>query len=74
MSAMSIQSLDVPALRAAMAAYLEVAGKLDEAAALGGEPRNLLDLAENKAIAGMVLRRRLAEAGFDAPVDQRVTT
>jgi hypothetical protein len=73
MSAMSQQPLDVPALRSAMAAYLEVAAKLDEAAATGAEARDLLDLAESKAIASMVLRRRLMEAGFHAPVDQRVT-
>ena len=67
------QPLDVPALRSAMASYLEVAGRLDEAAAVGAEARELLDLAESKAIASMVLRRRLAEAGFDAPVAQHVT-
>ena len=72
MSDMS-QPLDVPALRAAMAAYLEVAEKLDEAATVGGEARDLLDLAESKAIAGMALRRHLAEAGFEMQVPQRVT-
>jgi hypothetical protein len=73
MSAMSSPSLDAPGLRAAMAAYLEVASRLDEAASTGAEARDLLELAESKAIASMVLRRRLAEAGFDEPADQRVT-
>ena len=48
-------------------------GKLDEVADVGGEARELLDLAETKAIAGMALRRRLAEAGFDVPAAQRTT-
>ena len=70
MSAMP-QSFDSPALRSAMTAYTEVAEQLDEAAADGSDARTLLDLAEAKAIAGMALRRRLAEAGWE-PAAQRV--
>ena len=73
MSRMQQPSFDDPALRSAMAAYVDVAARLDEAASVGGEARDLLDLAESKAIAGMALRKRLAEAGWTAPVAQRVT-
>ena len=73
MSRMPLSSFDDPALRSAMAAYVDVAARLDEAASLGSEARELLDLAESKAIAGMALRKRLTEAGWSAPVSHRVT-
>ena len=77
MSRMPMPSFDDPALRSAMKAYLDVADRLDELSSVGGEPRQLLDLAETKAIASMALRKRLAEAGWTAPVvaavGQRVT-
>ena len=72
MSGMPMPSFDEPALRSAMKAYLDVADRLDELSAVGGEPRQLLDLAETKAIAGMALRKRLAEAGWTAPVSAAV--
>ena len=73
MSRMPVPSFDDPALRSAMAAYLEVAGRLDDVASVGGEARELLDLAESKAMAGMALRKRLTDAGWTAPVGHRVT-
>lgn len=68
---MTATGFDDIALRAAMRAYLEAAGRLDEASSVGGEARNLLDLAETKTLAGMQLRKRLAELGWSAPVTQR---
>jgi hypothetical protein len=77
MSRMPMSSFDDPALRSAMKGYLDVADRLDELASVGGEARDLLDLAESKAIAGMALRKRLSDAGWTAPVSaataQRVT-
>ncbi len=77
MSRMPMPSFDDPALRSAMKAYLDVADRLDELSSVGGEARELLDLAESKAIAGMALGKRLSEAGWTTPVsaavDQRVT-
>ena len=68
MSRMPMPNFDDPALRSAMKAYLDVAERLDELSEVGGEARDLLDLAETKAIAGMALRKRLADAGWTAPV------
>ncbi len=77
MSRMPQRSFDDPALRSAMSAYLDVADRLDELSSVGGEARELLDLAESKAIAGMALHKRLTESGWTAPVRapgaQRVT-
>ena len=68
------QSFDDDALRAAMRDYLAAADRLDAAARNGEAPRELVDLAESKAVAGMVLRKRLVDAGWTAPSSQRVTT
>jgi hypothetical protein len=65
---MSAQEFDDAGLRAAMTAFLNAARELDEASAMGGEARNLLDLAEAKTLASMRLRKRLAELGWSAPV------
>ena len=65
---MTAQVFDDPALRAAMAAYLDVARRLDETSSVGDEARILLDLAEAKTLAGMQLRKRLTELGWSAPV------
>ena len=67
-------SFDDRTLRAAMAAYLKAADALDAASELGGEPRDLLELAETKAMAGMALRKRLADLGWNAPTAQRTST
>lgn len=61
------QALDDTQLRSAMAAYLDAAQRLDDAAGVGGEARDLLDLAEAKTLAAMQLRKRLTELGWTAP-------
>ncbi len=66
------QTFDDPDVRAAMRTYLDVAERLEAAAAIGGQARDLLDLAEAKAISGMALRKRLVELGWAPPA--RVTT
>ena len=72
---MTAQVFDDPALRAAMAAYLDAARRLDEVSSVGDEARNLLDLAEAKTLAAMQLRKRLAELGWTAPqVAERAST
>ena len=68
---MTALGFDDAALRAAMAAYLDTAQRLDDASSLGGEARNLLDLAEAKTLASMQLRKRLTELGWHAPVAER---
>ena len=70
---MTALGFDDAALRAAMAAYLDTARRLDETSSLGGEARNLLDLAEAKTLASMQLRKRLTELGWHAPVAERAT-
>jgi hypothetical protein len=65
---MTAQVFDDAELRAAMTAFLNVARQLDETSAVGGEARNLLDLAEAKTLAGLQLRKRLTELGWSAPV------
>ena len=65
--------IDDPSLRAAMAAFLAAAEWLDHAAGQGTEARELLDLAERKAVAGMALRKRLLELGWTAPSNARVS-
>ena len=70
----AVQSFDDDALRAAMRDYLALADRLDAASRDGEPPRDLVDLAESKAVAGMVLRKRLTDLGWTAPSAQRVTT
>ncbi len=65
---MTALGFDDAELRAAMAGYLDAAGRLDDTAMVGGEARSLLDLAEAKTLSGMRLRKRLAELGWNAPV------
>jgi hypothetical protein len=65
---MTAQVFDDPALRAAMAAYLDAARRLDEISSVGDEARNLLDLAEAKTLAAMQLRKRLTDLGWAAPL------
>lgn len=64
---MPLRVFDDDSLREAMRSYLDAARRLDEAAALGGEPRDLLDLAESKAMAGLLLRKALEKQGWRAP-------
>ena len=61
---------DDSSVRIAMRAYLEAAERLDAAAELGGEARNLLDAAESKTVAGMQLRKALERQGWTAPARQ----
>lgn len=68
------KSFDDPGLRAAMTAFLDLATALDEASKVGGEPRQLLDLAEAKSMAAMSLRKQLEAQGWSAPAGQRTTT
>ena len=68
---MTAHVFDDAALRAAMTAFLEAARRLDETSSVGGEARNLLDLAESKTLAAMQLRKRLNELGWSAPVVER---
>jgi hypothetical protein len=68
---MTAQAFDDAGLRAAMAAYLDAAQRLDDTSSVGGEARNLLDLAEAKTMTAMQLRKRLVELGWSAPVVAR---
>ena len=70
---MAQASFDDQEIRTAMAAYLKAATALDEASQVGGEARELLDLAEAKAVAGLALRKRLESLGWTAPAVQRTT-
>lgn len=68
---MAAAGLDDAQLRSAMAAFLDAARLLDEANDVGGEARDLLDLAEAKTLAAMQLRKRLSELGWSAPAADR---
>ena len=70
---MSAQGFDDAGLRAAMTAFLDAAKRLDETSSMGGDARNLLDLAEAKTLAAMRLRKRLSELGWSAPVREPST-
>ena len=63
---------DDSGVRSAMRAFLAAADGLDELNLVGGEARDVLELAERKAIAGMTLRKALAAAGWTAPEPVRV--
>jgi hypothetical protein len=69
-----VQSFDDDSLRAAMRDYLSLSDRLAVAASDGEAARDLVDLAESKAVAAMVLRKRLVDLGWTAPVAQRTTT
>lgn len=68
---MPTAGLDDAQLRAAMSAYVDAARRLDDASDVGGEARDLLDLAEAKTLAAMQLRKRLTELGWAAPAADR---
>ncbi len=65
---------DAASVRAAMREYLAAADALDGAAEIGGQPRDLLDLAERKALAGMLLRKALEKQGWTAPAREDCAT
>ena len=69
---MSQPVFDDEALRGAMSRYLTACDALESAD--GADARDLLDLAEAKAMAGMALRKRLVDLGWTAPTAQRSTT
>lgn len=71
---MSAQGLDDAGLRGAMTAFLEAARSLDETSSVGGDARDLLDLAEAKTLAAMRLRKRLVELGWTAPLAERTAS
>jgi hypothetical protein len=58
---------DDSGVRSAMRSFLDAADGLDELALVGGEAREVLELAERKAVAGMTLRKALERAGWTAP-------
>jgi hypothetical protein len=62
-----MQAYDDTSLRAAMREYLLLADRLDAASRDGEPPRELVDLADAKAVAGMLLRKRLADLGWTVP-------
>ena len=64
---MAQNPFDDPGLLASMSRYLSAATALEEAAELGGEARDLVDLAEAKALSGLMLRKRLGELGWSPP-------
>lgn len=67
-------AFDDAGVRSAMRGFLDAATRLDEASTLGGEPRALLDLAESKALAGMLLRKALEKQGWTAPARSAETS
>lgn len=65
-------TFDDAALRSAMQDWLAAAASLERVHQTGGQAREVIALAEAKAVAGMSLRKRLVELGWTAPVPQRV--
>ena len=56
-----------------MTAFVSAANKLDQAAASGADPRQLLNLAEAKTLAALQLRRELTNVGWSEPAAQGST-
>jgi hypothetical protein len=67
---MSAGSFEDPALLAAMRAFVAASDAIDSAAA----DEQLIDLAQAKSMAGMVVRKRLTELGWASPAHQRTPT
>lgn len=67
---MSSGSFEDPALLAAMRAFIEA----NDALSTADEASRLIELSEAKSMAGMTLRKRLAELGWSAPARQRTST
>ena len=67
---MAQKVFDDDAVRSAMRSFLAAADALDEVSSVGGEARDVLELAERKALAGMTLRKALERAGWTAPQKQ----
>ncbi len=66
LTGMSARDLDDPDLLAALRGYLAAVDRVDEISATG-TPRDLVDEAEAKSVAGMRLRRALVSKGWTAP-------
>lgn len=66
----SMRSFDDAALLSAMRDYVSLSDRLAVAASDGQPARELVDLAEAKALAGLVLHKRLADGGWSAPTGQ----
>jgi hypothetical protein len=66
---MASMTFDDTALLAAMRAFLDAADALDAAA----DDTEVLRRSDEKALAGMSLRKRLLELGWSAPTVQRST-
>ncbi len=66
LSGMSAHDFDDPAVIAALRGYLAAFDRLAEISATGS-PRDVVDEAEGKSVAGMRLRRTLVEQGWTAP-------
>jgi hypothetical protein len=64
---MSQRVFDEVEVRSAMRDYLQAAERLDESAVIGAEARTLLDLAEQKTMAELVLRKALVRNGWTPP-------
>lgn len=68
-----MRTFDDLVLRSALRVLGELADRLDEASAQGRDARELLDLAEAKAVAAMAVHKRLVELGWTAPAPARVS-
>ncbi len=66
LSGMSLRDLDDPELMAALRGYVAAVDRLDEVST-SGTPRDVVDEAEAKSVAGMRLKRALVKAGWTAP-------
>lgn len=71
---MAQTAFDDADVRTAMRAYLDAADRLADLAGVGGEARDVLDLAESKAMAGLLLRKALEKHGWTAPGRKAVST
>jgi hypothetical protein len=67
---MGYATFDDPVLVAAMTAFVDATAAVESAA----DDVEIVDFSETRALAGLVLRKRLLELGWSAPVSQRSTT
>jgi hypothetical protein len=67
---MTSSSFEDTALLAAMRAFVAATDALDQAQ----EASQVIELSEAKSMAGMAVRKRLSELGWQSPVRQRTST
>jgi hypothetical protein len=67
---MAQTTFDDPVLVAALIAYVDAVSALEQAS----DDSEVLRLSDAKSLTGMLLRKRLLELGWAAPVAQRTTT